>query len=384
MTQSLARALSTALRVQGDSPFLGTPTDGGEFPYAWCSYREVADDSAMLAAGLGLYLPRRSSLAIALGNRREWLVCDFASCFSDFMNVGIHLAWSPEKSLGVLADAESRALVTDTRVAQTLLLEAEHLQHTSLSLVVLVDCAEEKEACTLQRLAPASIQVLTWEQVLEQGQRARRTHTGFGFGDDVAVLDLVDDPAAPYTVMYSSGTTGGSAPKGIVTSKAAWGVSNANPGPFGSISDTRLRCGISHMSLAHGADRGVAWFATFAGARLGFTRAGGGVAQFVEHARQLKPSFVLGMATLWSDLYEWHVAALNLALQQSLRERWPDVDIPIDSPEWSRITSAFLATRRGGAIRVRLLRQSRQDLGGCLQVVATGGSRTPSEVLKFM
>ncbi|KAK3245718.1 hypothetical protein CYMTET_44731 [Cymbomonas tetramitiformis] len=149
--------------------------------------------------------------------------------------------------------------------------------------------------------------------------------------------------------MYSSGTTGGSAPKGIVTSKAAWGVSNANPG-----------------------------------ARLGFTRAGGGVAQFVEHARQLKPSFVLGMATLWSDLYEWHVAALNLALQQSLRERWPDVDIPIDSPEWSRITSAFLATRRGGAIRVRLLRQSRQDLGGCLQVVATGGSRTPSEVLKFM
>ena len=53
-------------------------------------------------------------------------------------------------------------------------------------------------------------------------------------------------------------------------------------------------------------------------------------------------------------------------------------------PIWLQLRNAMLLTRKGGAIRHRLLLAAQEELGGRLGRVATGGSHTPAPVRRFM
>ena len=64
---------------------------------------------------------------------------------------------------------------------------------------------------------------------------------------------------------------------------------------------------VSYMALAHGADRGIAWFSTFAGGRVGLVYGSEeGSGRFFEDFKLIRPTFFLGMSYFWQDQYTRH------------------------------------------------------------------------------
>jgi long-subunit acyl-CoA synthetase (AMP-forming) len=153
------------------------------------------------------------------------------------------------------------------------------------------------------------------------------------------------------------------------------------------------------------------------------------VAAQVKRLGVLRPTFLLGFTGFWAALSGGHEAHLAHELGKALgclvdaklqaaaspapehesdggTENGDDVDdgggansaaasvlsspslsvvaAAQSSPEWAACRAAFIATRRGGALRRELLSGCRAALGGCLLKAATGGSATPSRVRVFM
>ncbi len=429
---SVAAAVSFALRVQGDAPFLGrrrrpaAPADAADAGlYEWSSYSEVANAAAALSAGLrAAGAPRRACVAVCAENRPEWLVADLAAAFGDFLLVGIHTSWSPRKTAAVLADVDAQVMICSAVAAPGVadaLAAAPGAVRTTLRHVVLMDDPDSSAtaAAALQhidaRLTGGPWKASAWSSIVALGHSNPVTHTGYGFPGDEAHLDADDDPSSPYTLMFSSGTSGG-APKATATPKSMWMKSNCMGGPFAlfGIWDRRA---ISYLSLAHGADRGVAWQALFAGATLGFARCGEeDMETLLQDMCELRPTFLLGMANFWSALHARHETRLRAALDEELTSllcgRAADgaaagsaaasssSSLPSSSSSstaasvrrladsqpllWDQLRAALLSTRRGGAVLQSLLNVARTELGGSLQLAATGGSLTPRAVRAFM
>jgi hypothetical protein len=220
-SSSVARELSTALRVQGKSPLLGSRKCPGKDGYSWASYDVVADSAAYIASGLCCILPRRSSVGIASENRREWIEADFACTFADFMSVGLHVEWSADKLQAIVAQAEIACVIASAagalQIEKALQLQLqlqlppreETLEPMRLKLVVLLDADVNDAGAASRRFAPYGVAVRRWADIAAAGKRAGKTHTGFGFRhSDVSNFDADDDGDQPFTLMFSSGSTG--------------------------------------------------------------------------------------------------------------------------------------------------------------------------------
>jgi long-subunit acyl-CoA synthetase (AMP-forming) len=444
----LAAALSHALRVPGDAPFLlQRSSSAPSSPYAPIPYSEVADAAAELAAGLrGAGVAARSCVGIASENRPEWLETDFACAFGDYMNVGLHPGWPADKLAHIMHSAEVLVVVASVSGALSVAAAVAELRGsfpgTPEPLVVLLPRAAGDADESVQAARAALPSALQWDAVRRMGRAPdARTHTGYGFADDVSSPDpqraplvvsppphshdsvtLSNNPAAldeglPYTLMFSSGS-GGGPPKATVNTKRDWLTSNCAAGAFANFDEAKDRRGVSYLSLCHGADRGICWQAAFGGGTVGFARGEADLDGCLADLAELRPTFFLGFAPFWTALYQRHIARLlprvDEALAAQLRaEASAGSGVGEASPksseggesavaaagaaaasfseyreshpvEWQALRDAFLATRKGGALLRRTLDETRSAVGGCLRSAATGGSRTPAAVRRFM
>ena len=355
---TLAHALERCFRVYADQPHFGARS-GAVGAFTFRTYEEVGLVAANLAAGMcaqdgKLAVPRRSAVAIIAENRPEWMITDFACCFGDFVSVGIHAKWGVAKTRLVLDDAAVVCVVCGTASAARLVIEAAAPSVRSLPLF---DSVTDVDGDLARAAAAAGLAVARYADVARRGACCRLTHSAAGFGAASgyeAEVHAAADPDAVCTLMYSSGTSGG-APKAVATSKRVWRDTNCNPGPLGEISDFSERRVVTHMSLAHGSDRGVCWFTTFAGGSIGFVRGSAedevsakdsstvtaaraaakdsdtatAVAltltellpaerSLLEGMRAIRPTFFLGLSDFWTTLYAAHRRLLESALAEAL------------------------------------------------------------------
>ena len=393
---SISSKLNFALRSQPESTniFLSRSRPS-------VTYEQVADTSAAFSAGLRFSgIKRRSCVGIAMNNCYEWLIADFACAFGDYLSVGIHPSWSPSKINIVLRDTNAAAIIVSREALHTLQQSLLSTKKNNSTLIIVIETNETPNTSTPFTLptSTSTITYMTYSQVIEIGNLHPTTNTGYGFSNATHNLDLEDNPSLPYTLMYSSGTSGGP-PKATATPKSLWLLSNCMPGAFSQFSIWERRA-VSYLSLSHGADRGVCWQAVFAGGTIGFASCGEeNLSQLLNDMKLFQPTFLLGMANFWSAVYARHLLQLNATIDETLiKTMLGDSESEVDQKQikkilicksknveqWKMLRSVFLSTRAGGSLRVQHLDMSRKEMGGHLLTVATGGSLTPKVVREFM
>jgi long-subunit acyl-CoA synthetase (AMP-forming) len=161
-------------------------TKGDEVAWTWTELRERVD---ALAAGLtGLGLERGDTVALLLGNRPEFHLCDLAVVTAGATPFSIYMQYGPEQIRHVVADAGARTIITEQQFLATVLEARKEL--ADLEHVIVID-GEAPEG------------VVTLEEVLAAPDP--------DFDAEASIAQL--GPQDLLTIIYTSGTTG--PPKGV-------------------------------------------------------------------------------------------------------------------------------------------------------------------------
>jgi long-subunit acyl-CoA synthetase (AMP-forming) len=161
-------------------------TKGDEVAWTWTELRERVD---ALAAGLtGLGLERGDTVALLLGNRPEFHLCDLAVVTAGATPFSIYMQYGPDQIRHVVTDAGARTIITEQQFLATVLEARKELP--DLEHVIVID-GEAPEG------------VVTLEEVLAAPEP--------DFDAEASVAQL--GPQDLLTIIYTSGTTG--PPKGV-------------------------------------------------------------------------------------------------------------------------------------------------------------------------
>ncbi|HEX6743100.1 MAG TPA: long-chain fatty acid--CoA ligase [Solirubrobacteraceae bacterium] len=161
-------------------------TKGDEVAWTWAELRERVD---ALAAGLtGLGLERGDTVALLLGNRPEFHLCDLAVVTAGATPFSIYMQYGPEQIRHVVNDAGARVLVTEQQFLATVLEARKELP--DLEHVIVVDGEAPEGIVTLEEVLAAPDPDFDAEASVAQ----------------LGAQDLL-------TIIYTSGTTG--PPKGV-------------------------------------------------------------------------------------------------------------------------------------------------------------------------
>lgn len=298
-------------------------------------------------------------------NRPEWLLVDFAAALAGLRVVGLHVPWPDADIEFVLRDARVEILVVERWLVPRFadLLARLHADPAgggcSVRSVLVVDDPlpvfpsdpRDGEAAAASPSAPdvapgwpASVAVTSL--LARAGIRLAYTPD-----PDLAAIsrpsaeDPAEDPAAPlppivdtiaarflaqarvedegaepdeplppadlagprtekelstelFTLIYTSGTSG--TPKGVVTTQKRWILDARSAGVWSGQGEEDVV--VSHMALAHGADRGLCWQALVKGARLCFGHQDSHE-RLLDDLTLFRPSFLLGLSHFWVRLY---------------------------------------------------------------------------------
>jgi long-subunit acyl-CoA synthetase (AMP-forming) len=161
-------------------------TKGDEVAWTWAELRERVD---ALAAGLtGLGLERGDTVALLLGNRPEFHLCDLAVVTAGATPFSIYMQYGPEQIRYVVTDAGARMIITEQKFLDNVLEARKELPN--LEHVIVIDGEAPEGVVTLDEVVAAPDP---------------------DFDAEASVAQL--GPQDLLTIIYTSGTTG--PPKGV-------------------------------------------------------------------------------------------------------------------------------------------------------------------------
>jgi long-chain acyl-CoA synthetase len=181
---TLAEAFRITAAQRADQVAVRTVDDATSWTWG-----ELKDKVDALAAGLaGLGLRKGDTIALLLGNRPEFHLCDLAAMTVGATPFSIYMTYAPGQIEYVVSDAGAKILITEQALVGNVLKACDQLP--DLAHVVLVD-GEAPEGC------------LTLDEVVAA--------PADGFDPEASVAQLGGEDVL--TLIYTSGTTG--PPKGV-------------------------------------------------------------------------------------------------------------------------------------------------------------------------
>ncbi len=343
------RGAGKSLRRLGADDRAGTLLDGSDPGYGWSTYGEVRTRALGLAHGLAAAGVRPGSrLAIvARDNQPEFFISDLACVFATLVSVGILDTLTDDAVADIAAVARVETVITDGHNAGRFTTGLVRDRCPGLSMVAVFGSS------TALPPAPDGVRVVAFDELVTPVDDIEPTWSsasGIGLStpiihddDDGAETRHVegiddDDDGDVFTLVFTSGTTGRA--KGVEIDRRQWlEVMQPKGGLWPHVE-------ISYQPSALGADRTVVWRTFAAGGRLGYGRRSGGL---LADIRAVRPTVL-----------EAPPAILN-ALYAEFRRAAGD---------------ANLGREQLAAVKRRL----RDDLGGRLAFIATGGAASEPAV----
>ncbi len=180
---TIAHAFRLTAAQRGDE--VAIRTKGDAFTITWSKLRERVDAVAGGLAGLGL--ARGDTVALLLGNRPEFHICDLAATMLGATPFSIYNTYAPNQIAYVVADADARLLITEQAYLEQVLQARSELPR--LEHVIVVDGEAPEGTLSLAEV--------------------ERAGAGFDVEPHLAAIG----PDDVLTLIYTSGTTG--PPKGV-------------------------------------------------------------------------------------------------------------------------------------------------------------------------
>jgi long-subunit acyl-CoA synthetase (AMP-forming) len=326
-----------------------------EVTLTWGELSERVDDLARGLAGLGLQ--RGDCVALMLGNRPEFHVCDLAVVFAGGTPFSIYQTSSPEQIEYVVRDAEARIVITEPAHLDQVRAARERLGG-QVEHVILVGAEPTEDATPLAEVEAA-------------GRES-------DFDVDASLAQIGPDDVL--TLIYTSGTTG--PPKGVML--AHRNLMAAVKGIEALIRFPRGGRVISWLPSAHIAERAAHHYLPVVYGLQVTTCPN--PREVVQYLPEVQPSWFFAVPRIWEKLKagleamlgaqpEEQRAGVEQALEASLRKvRLEQAGEPV--PE----ELAAAVARADEQVFANIRRMLGFD---AVEVVNVGAAPTPVEVIEF-
>jgi long-chain acyl-CoA synthetase len=198
--QTLLSAFDATVAEQGHKPAYSDKIGIDGPGWRTVSWTDVADQSRTVAAALMGYGVRPGdTVAVMASNRIEHVLADLGALHAGAVPMSIYNTLAPDQVAYVAAQSAPRVVIVENN------------DHLARWKGALADGAVAKVVVVDETTRPSGDRYVSWNELLADGEYARRT----GSADaeiDRRIADVTPDQ--PATILYTSGTTGH--PKGVV------------------------------------------------------------------------------------------------------------------------------------------------------------------------
>lgn len=251
-------------KTQPNKVYLRQPVEGVWHEY---TFGQVADQVRRIAAAIkAMNFPAGSHIVIAGRNCAHWFMADWAIAMAGHVSAGLYPKQATEAVSFIIDHCDAKLVIIGPMQEPESILNGipPHVKRLSMPYA---------------DVTPGDYE---WADLLQQ----YRPMQG----------DIVPDPKKPWTLVYTSGTTGN--PKGVEISGGA--VMFALQGMLKALNPTDHERIFSYLPLAHIFERGaVELFSVYTGAQVSFLES---LEKFAEQLAEVAPTRFIAVPAVWTRI----------------------------------------------------------------------------------
>ncbi|MGH8453950.1 MAG: AMP-binding protein, partial [Nevskiales bacterium] len=253
-------------KTRPNKVYLRQPVNGVWHEY---SFAQVADQVRRIAAAIkAMNFPAGSHIAIAGRNCAHWFMADWAIALAGHVSVGLYPKQSTDTVSYILGHCDAKLIIIGPMQEPESILNGIPPRVKRLSMPYDDVAAGDYE----------------WADLLQQYRPIQG--------------DGAPDPNKPWTLVYTSGTTGN--PKGVEIAGAA--MMFALPGLLKALNPGDNERIFSYLPLAHIFERGaVELFSVYTGAQVSFLES---LEKFAEQLAQVAPTRFIAVPAVWTRIQQ--------------------------------------------------------------------------------
>jgi long-chain acyl-CoA synthetase len=327
------------------------------------TWRDWLRASEAIAAGLRaqLGIQRGERIALIASTRVEWALCDLAIALVGAVSVPVYPSSTTAQAAYIVQDSGAVAVIVSDAGRAQRLRAPEHAEAiAAVRRFVVLD----------PRAAPED---LAFDQLQLLGERALERER-----PALAALAAELGPGDPFTIVYTSGTTG--VPKGVVLSHKnivykAWAIKNV-------IAADRSDEQLLVLPLAHVFARHLLWGAVEQGAVTSFAPPGAGLSSAFQ---EVAPTYMCAVPRIYEEFYNRILAEFETAnpIRRAAFERCMEVGRKVSMcRQRGQAVPGALALKMNLADRL-FFTKIRGQFGGRLRFFVSGGAALRREVAEF-